>query len=313
MKNKKRKITIAGICDTIKKCGLANHNTVSRTENPFVDEDIEVLIKNLTKALLDYFKIIKNLLPIDWEKGSSGIVLSNSGFNIMIKIFEKIVSRLKDKGKPTKEDYLFYLKPLAEFFKEQFSTKDAIKSKFKDLTNSQSGRDNKFNEFLLLIKRGTNDDDFGGKIETPYHQVCKELESRLIDMINSEFSNEDNEEWLKDISDKSIYGQAKHRMKKNKEEDITQAYKFLTLGNCFGILEKNAKRMFQYFKIDEIGFEDDASVREAFRIISKVRNFAEHPKEKKLNKYDPDKFQIFISQVNSCINEYFSKDEEENN
>jgi DNA sulfur modification protein DndB len=304
IRKKENLLKMAGVCISIKKMRLVRQNTLSKTANPFYDPEPSKMVSKLSKGLSDYFTCVKEVLNEDWKLANKGFVLDDGGNSVMIRLFEKIVSRCVDKGEPTKDDYKKYLEPLAELLKNKYSNKEEFK-KIKLNTASEGGKDELLREFVMYIKNKTNDPLFGGIMETQAIREIKRLESRLKELVKIVLSKEAGENWFEDKIPDDIKGKAKKRTAE-KGLDTAKAYQQMTFGDAIQIIKNYRSLFYPIFTRGSHGFHGSADLEAAFTIISSVRTEETHPDSGDKKLYDEDLFKIYLDKINRCIDPIIS-------
>lgn len=307
IKMKGNLLRMAGICLSIKRTGIVRENTQSKTANPFYSSEPEKIIKNLHKALSNYFVCVQKLMTENWELGNKGFVLDDGGNSVMIRLFEKIISRCVMKGTtPKEEDYVKYLKPLANLFSQQYKTAEDLK-KLKLRITSEGGKDELLKEFIGYIRQETNDNLFGGEIELITTTKLKELEKKFKELIRVVLSKNEKDNWFKKKIPEDIYNRALKNMKKRGEKDIQKLYLQIILGECFTIMRKYKSLFYHLFKEGEYGFGSDAEIEGAFDLISRVRGTQlVHDVGAKKKTHDDQLFEIYVDKFNRLIDPIIS-------
>jgi DNA sulfur modification protein DndB len=302
IKMKGNLLRMAGICLSIKRTKLAKENTQSKTANPFYSSEPEKTVKNLHNALSNYFTCVQKLMPEDWRLENKGFVLDDGGNSVMIRLFEKIINRCVMKGTiPNEEEYIKYLKPLANLFFQQYKTAEDLK-KLKLRITSEGGKDELLKEFIVYIKQETGDNLFGGEIESITTTKLKELERKFKELIRVVLSKDEGDNWFKKKIPQDIYNRALRNMKKHGEKDTQKLYLQIILGECFTIMRKYKSQFYPLFKKGEYGFGSDAEIEGAFDLISRVRGTQlVHDVGVKKKTHDDQLFEIYIDKFNRLI------------
>lgn len=302
-------LKMAAICLAIKRMKLASQTTHSKTRNPFYDSDAKITTRRLAKALTLYFGCLKNVLSEDMVKQEKGFSSTDGAYGVFIRIFEKIVSRLKDKMYPTEYDYLKYLNPLKQLFKDFYSTPDTLKE-LRLSVSSEGGKDNIATRFILFIREKTGDAYFGGEIETLGMKEIRDLEGRLKSLIKQKLKGEDDEyDWFKNKIPKDVYGILEKRLKKHNQDDYGLLYLQLTFGECINILKSNKNDFYPDFKNDDYGFPTDKAIEVAFEHISNIRNTMHgHVTGVTTKTEDDNLLRSYLIKINKCLDEVLSVD-----
>ena len=294
-------LRMAGICLSIKRTKLVRNNTASKTANPFYDSDPNKIVKNLSTSLTKYFSCVQKLMPEDWKLDNKGFVLDDGGNSVMIRLFEKVVSRCVMKEKPDEEDFEKYLKPLTDIFSKQYQEKEKLK-KLKLSITSEGGKDEVLKKFILYIREGTGDHSFGGEIESVTSKELKELERKIKELIRLVLSkNGGEEDWFEKKVPPDIYKRALKNLEKRAEGDIKKAYLQLTLGECMTILRQNKLLFYPLFRKSEQGFGSDSELEGAFDFITRIRTKMVHYVGEEGKTHDDTLFKIYIEKLNKCV------------
>jgi DNA sulfur modification protein DndB len=301
-------LKIAGICLSLKRMRLARENTVSKTANPLYDQDPEKLTKKIYVELNRYFTHVQSILAEDWEKGKNGFVLHDSGIAIMLRLFERIISRHVFKGLPAEADYVKYLSPLNKLFQERYNDKDKLKD-LKLRITSEGGRDKVIKEICLYIQQETKDNLFGGQIEPPAVREIIELERKLKEVIRIILGASGKDDWLKDVVPPDIYGKAVKRLEKHGETDFKKAYMQLMFGECCHLMRQNKTLFYPLFKKDEYGFGSDYELEGALDHICRIRIIQEtHDIGVGKKIHDENLFRLYLDKINKCVDSIISSE-----
>lgn len=306
IKTKGALLKMAGICLSIKRTKLIRENTTSKTANPFYNPEPDKIVRSLSSALSDYFSCVQNLMPEDWKLQNKGFVLADGGNAIMIRLFEKIISRCVTKNiKPTDKEYMTYLRPIATLFSQQYKAPEDLK-RLKVSITSEGGKDECLKQFILYIKQETSDNLFGGEIKSATTEQLKELEGKLKELIRMVLSKGERGNWFKNKVPQDIYNRALKNMKKQGEKDTKKLYSQITLGECFIIMRQYKSSFYQLFKKGEYGFGSDKELEGAFDLISRIRTQSVHDVGLKTKVYDESLFEIYLDKINKGIDSIIS-------
>jgi DNA sulfur modification protein DndB len=311
IKQKRHLLKISSICIVIKKMKLTKQITNSKTQNPYHDPKPEQLIKNLHSGLSIYFKCVEDVFSDNWKLEEKGFVLTDGGIAVVIRIFEKIVSRNVAKGKPTDEEFKKYLYPLADLFKKQYSTDDKLKKLRLSIT-SEGGKEEILKEFILYIRQATGDKLFGGDLESDQGKKIKDLESKLKELIRIVLSKDEKGDWFKKYASQDIFKKAMSNMEKRGEQDPSNAYKQIIFGECIAIMRTNKEKFYSIFKTGEHGFGSDMELEGAFNFLSRIRTHEVHDIGSNKKVYDDELFEIYLEKIQICISKFLPIDTHKN-
>ncbi|MFC1594673.1 hypothetical protein ACFL38_05030, partial [Candidatus Omnitrophota bacterium] len=232
-------------------------------------------------------------------------VLDDGGCTIMVKLFERIVSRVVTDGRfPSQKDYERYLRPFKKLFSESYNTQDKLK-KLKKSISSEGGRNDFLDDVVFYIGNQLGDTAFRGKEKV---NKATALEKRFKELIKAILSDKKNPEWLSSYANESQYSKALKHMKQYGQEDVSNAYLHLTFGDCLDIIRKNHdlfKRIFadEYTNQELVG---------AFSLISRVRNTQEfHYVGVDKKTHDDKLFDIHCEKINKSIDAVVTQEETE--
>jgi len=306
IRRRKKLLRMAGMCLSIKRMRLVKETTASRTENPFYvsDENKEKkankIVKKLSNALNEYFTCVQKIMKDDWELEDKGFVLDDGGNSVMIRLFEKIVSRCVSKGVPTKEDYKKYLKPPSKLFSERYKDKDELK-KLKLRITSEGGKDELLKELVIYIRQETGDELFGGEIESEVIKKIRKLEKDLKELVRKVLEKHFGERWFEEKVPDDIRKRAIKNMKKHNTEDYNKAYLQMTFGECISTIKQNKSLFYPIFQHGEYGFGSNRELEGAFDLISRLRTQEAHHVPMKKRTYDERLFEIYVEKINKCL------------
>ena len=289
-------LKMSGICLSLKRTKLGTHVTYSKTENPFWNKNPDETVRQLSKALSIYFIVIKDILRKDWERGDKGLALSNGSNSILIRIFERIVSNCVLKKNAVKaSDYEKYLKPLGKYLNEKT---DEDYKKIRLMASSEGGKDNLLRDFVLYIRKETNDWQFGGNIDASGSSEIKSLEKRFKDLFELKFK----EDRAEDVLSKDLYGKASKYLSTHglSKRDI---YRQLTFGECVRVLREKKDIFYPSFVGSNCEFHAEIDFESALGHITRHRNSQlSHDIGAAARDTDDPLFKIYIDKINKCIN-----------
>jgi DNA sulfur modification protein DndB len=301
-------LKIAGFCLGIKRTGLGRKITKSKIENPFYNDKSEIFINNLEGGLSNFYSVVKETFNEDWNKENKGFVLDDGGNSVIIRIFEKIISRAISSGIPKKEDYEKYLKPLVKLFSQRYNSPEEIR-KLKLRITSEGGKDELLKEFVIYIKQETGDELFGGEIESIGSSMFRELEKKLKELINQIMEKNFGENWFEDKIPENIYKKAFKKIEKRGDIDKKKAYQQIIFGECIFIIRQYKNLFYPIFKQCEHGFNSDTQVEGAFDQLSSYKaTQTSHDVGLDIKTHEETLVEIFLDKINKCITNF-----EENN
>lgn len=302
MGKKKGLLRLSGICNSIKKAGLARSETRHGAANPFYDgKSQKCSEEKLAEGLMEFFKCVNSKMSEDWKRGGKGFCLSNSGIAILIGLFELIVRALKFKRQDINVlNYMNYVKAFAKMMDEKYSNPQELK-RLKARTTSQLGRDSFLMEAANYVAYVTGESSFIDGLENPYDKLAKTIEQRLRNAINAVMSEHYGDDWfaseLPNI-DKSIHGQASKNLR---GADPKEGYTKLTLGQCKALICEKRPELFEDYFIGPEGFDDKDELSVALATITRVRNKYAHPDGKPPKPKDLELFEAYSKTICECL------------
>jgi len=314
IRSKRNLLRMSGICNNIKNNGLAKRNTRSKVANPFYDDEPENVVKNLSKALDEYFGCIHNKFKDEWNRGNKGFTLSNSGNAILIGLLERIVRKtiISKSSAPNILDYTKYLEPMKKLFAERFNNDTTLKQ-LKLRITSEGGRRLFLNELIIYIAQVTRDSEFASGVEFRFYDVIRELEKDLKELIRKILSKGETGDWFKEKMDKinpAIYKRAIKNLTKHHVTDPDKAYMQLTFGDCIAVV---TSKQFGYKFVNAFygakeGFNDKSHFVGALNHINRIRQtqFA-HDIGVSLKSDDWDLFNIYMRIMKNCVSSALQK------
>ena len=304
MRNKKEKIKISALCVSVKKNKIVEEILSQNTKNPLYTKDHEQQIKNTSFCLGVYFNTCKKLFLHNWELKKNGFVLTNGGIAVFLGLFEKILVRTSQRNVSTNDSKIFeeYLRPLIG----QLKMGPAELRKMRLKTTSEGGKSDLLNEFILLIRKSTNDNNFGGELKNKQiNEEYLKLEEQLRKLIYAKCYKAEDENWFKNISDPYTYEIVTRRIKNLGKDNPDELYLGLTLGECFSIIRKNPDVFLPIFtdEEDESSFTSAKIFESALTNINEMRNRTIHPTGVKNKMNDEIIVQSQIERVLACISD----------
>ena len=298
--SKRGKIKISAVCTAIKKIKIVTNNTQQSIKNPLYNLDYKILINNVSKSLEEYFDVLYDEFKDNWTLKEKGFILSNGGLPVMLYLYEKIVSRvmLKNNGKPSYDDFKFYLEPLKEIL---ISTDNKIFGTLRLKCTSEGGRSDTLTDFILKIRESTSDNYFGGEIEK---REFRELDKKLKELIKYKLYDSNNDEWLKKFLSQDDYKKVIGYMEKNRVNDKKLAYLHLTLGQCIDLMRRQKSVFYPIFinNNQDFSFREESDLEYAFTFITRMRNTSNaHYTGIKIKSDDEKQLELFLGKINSCI------------
>lgn len=306
IKKKSGLLKMAGTSLSIKKAKLCRETTASKIANPFYNEDpnkVDKVVSNLSTNLSKYFCYVEKLWPEDWKLGSKGFVLDDGGNAVMVRLFEKIVSRCVTKkiGIPSEKDYETYLRPLAKLFITQYKDKEKHRE-LRRLSASEAGKDDILKQFIRYIQQETGDSLFGGEIESPKANELRMLEGKLKELIKNVLSKQKGNDWFIKSLPESISKKALKNMEKHGETDPAKAYLHIIFGECIAIMRQYKNFFYPIFKNKEYGFGSDIEVEGALNFLSRYKaTQTSHEVGIERKSEDDALFEIYFGKINKCI------------
>jgi DGQHR domain-containing protein len=310
-KEEKCPLKIAGMCLSMKKAKLACRDTVSHTKNFLFDDNPERMWQNLGTGISRYISFIKNKMLDDWERGKKGFILDNYTNGILIRFYEKILSRCASKGRlPTNLDYEKYVTPLTTLLKGKYSDHLELK-RLKDSLTSEDARDRFLKDLIWYTRIQTKDNYFGGDIElqSPIAEQILALAKKLREFINTELTQKIGPNWFEDFPEKAIFKKALFHLKQNcGDTDSKKAYTQISLGECKRILKHHQNILYPYFK-NQSGFTTDNEIDVVFEFFPRYR--LEEVKDVGVSKKlgDDEFFKLYSTKIIKCIETYLSSTE----
>lgn len=308
IRKRSKLLRMAGICNSIKKSGLARANTKSQVKNPYYHSEPEKTVASLYKGLNEYFECLSNKFTDDWKRDNKGFILSNSGNAIMIGLFEKIVRKtmLAKSSSPNLFDITKYIEPFRILFEQRLSGEDDLKQ-LKLRLSSEGGRSQFLNELASFIAHKTGDKDFASGIELQLAKVIRELEKSFKECIYLTLGNGEVKDWFKEKMDKvnpAIYPRAVKNLEKHHITDRNKIYMQLTFGDCIAVItsKQYGNEFAKKFVGAHTGFTSKAQLKGALDHINKIRQTqTAHDIGVSLKPHDLDLFKIYIGIINSCL------------
>jgi hypothetical protein len=300
IRSKKDKIKMAALCVAIKKARITNDFTLQELRNPLYEKEYGLLTKGVSTSLINYFRVLEQEFPNNWRLRAKGFILSNGGIAVMIRLFEKILSRsmAKNKTAPSENDFRTYTKAL----KEDLENSDGRKLKSLRLKcTSEGGRDEVLTEMVVKIRDETGDIQFGGDIEL---KEFRQLERILKSTIKNKLYNNEDKDWFKKVVDRNTYNRILENMRKNGVTDENNAYLHMTLGQSIDLMRRKKEIFYPIFINDnEEGFSTEPDLENAFRVITSVRNKSDSHYTGVKKKKDEDKIMsLYLDKVLACLN-----------
>jgi DNA sulfur modification protein DndB len=302
IRKKKGLLSLSGICNSIKKAGLARSTTRNEAANPFYEEKAKKCSeKALAEGLKGFFHCVQTKMSDDWGLGSKGFCLSNSGIAILISFFELIVRALKFQKKDLNVlNYQQYVNAFAEMMRKRFPSPQDLKQ-LKARTTSQLGRDSFLREAANYVATQTGDSSFSQGLEDPYEKRAIDIDRRVRAAINLVMTATYGDDWFESELpkiDSSIYGQAKKALGGG---DPKVGYSKFTLGQCKALICDKKLDLFKEYFIGPEGFDDEAELEVAFRTIIKVRNKFIHPDGIPPKLKDLELFETYSKIMGKCL------------
>lgn len=307
IRERKGLLKLTGICDSIKKSGLARPTTRNKAGNPFYDGQKGKCSENdLAEGLKEFFSCVERRMPDDWKRGSKGFCLSNYGIAILIGLFELIVRALQFQKKSINVlSYQKYVNAFAEMMRQKFPDQDLRQLKAR--TSSQLGRDSFLREAANYIACQTGDSSFSQDMEDPYDKRAKDIDRKLREAINAVMTDRYGDKWfeseLQNI-DRSIYGEVSKRLG---GADPKEGYWKFTLGQCKALICYKVPDLFKDYFIGPEGFDDMDDLKAALQKIIKVRNIYSHPVYNPPKTKDLVLFETHSKTMGECLDRLLDK------
>ncbi len=295
-KKSKKPLKLSGICIAIKRCGLIKTNSKSmnkKQRNPLYSKNISKRKLNLSRALNQYFDVIKNNAD---EKFRDNFLYTNGGVSVLIYLYERLLARYKNKLDNNKIE-----KCLSLLFDH---LKGADLKLYVDRLNSEGGRKGVVEEFISVIALDLPDEELRKSI-TPlldYEESARKLEKDLRDFLNKKFSKNDKN-WIKHKLDEQSYKRIKRRYNETVPEDPRKLYEFLGLGEIKNLIKR--QDVFNALKETFIGrrahFVSKADFIGSLDLIIKYRNPPSHGEYLKIDHTKLQRIKTTIETFRRCI------------
>lgn len=305
LKNQTGRIRISNLCITLKRLKLISPNTKSNTANPMYKEDPDQVVKAVSKQLSIFYGVMKDLFKEDWDLGNKGFVLDNSSGNVMLRIFELIVSHSVKKHQALNEEYYKkYLLPLIGWISGLDSDQDSMK-KAKSSVTSEAGKDEYSKLLVKTIRDGLRENDFGGDVSFASADFTS-LEKRLKELIRKKLYD-GTENWFENNVSKEIFGQSRNFAQKWGVTKPSEFYQHMTFGQVIGIMNEKREMFYPIFSEPAEGFggksreDKDARVRAALSLVNEQRTLADHAIGVDAKKYDELILDPTLRKLNACL------------
>ena len=308
IKKKRDSLKLSALCIAIKKRRLIERSTNGKNLNALYQDDIPRRVEYVSESISDFFYCLNNVLGNNWDLGQKGFVLSNGGISVMIGLFQKILERTieKDGKKPVKDDIEYYLNPLKEIFDRDYGTNESLR-KLRLRCTSEGGKKEVLGELILSIREKTEDEFFGGKIESSSSKEFTELETKLKKFVNDVMVENLGENWMEKIPQQDIYQRCLKYLKKHNLEGKRKPYTQLTLGPLTAIIKQFKDIFYSIFVDEDSAFGTNAEFDGAIAQILRVRNTQNsHNVCVSTRKGDETKLRLNMDSIYSCIDQYYS-------
>ncbi|MCM8808471.1 MAG: DGQHR domain-containing protein [Candidatus Omnitrophica bacterium] len=294
---RKGQLKFSGMCQAIYNSKLCKKELPTRKINPLYDDNPEKFKKKLTKVLNEYFSYLSRLFTEEYKRG---FIFTNGGIAVMIYYLERIFRYL---GKiPNKKNFEKFLNPLQEYLQENYSDKKALES-LRLSCNSEGGRKNKTNEFVVYVAQIINEKEFAMGIPTPLEELqtkIEEVEFYLREFIKAELEKK-SKNWEALYIPQDIFIKLQNRLRnKSPYDKRTEKWQFLTLGECRIIIDKNWE---EFESIFNTRFDSKNEVLVALDKLNKIRSPQSHAQKAhlKLPKNEEEIIKNFIEKIFECI------------
>lgn len=269
----KGQLRMSGLCNTIKRRRLLKgqtENMKAKQLNPLYDKNPETMIGRAAKALNEYFTYILNEAK---EPLKSEFVLENSGANIYLSLYERLLAALN--AIPGKTDFEKLIRPLISELNGTYVERSQIHS-LKLRCNSEGGRSEVTDDFAALINEKANVQlPLSGLMTAGLRERCISFESDLRKAIDQTLSKMDRN-WIRTRTPSDVYA----RVSQKRESSTGSLVENLTLGECIPIIERNDnwEEFKQYFLDSRLGFTNKEMVMVALKEVKHVRDCVAHGK-----------------------------------
>jgi len=284
---KRKKFKLTNFCVAIDKRKLAEITTESKVENPYYSGESEILVRNVSDALITYFTKITSMLN---KEANEGFLLTNAGISVMLPLFERIIS-LK-KRKITDKDIENYFLPLSKHLNSR-SNNDL--KEIRGTCASEGGRKKVFSEFALIIRE--TDKTFAPNVELPTSEILTDFEIFLRKNIIQILKQNNN--WFKEDIPAEVQNNGKGRMRKNKGKHPED---YFDIGDCMKIIDY--KKNWNIFKsIFEKSFRDKSDLQNSLRTIKYHRDKIFHGHVRKIPLNEEKLIDIYFNKLKESFSE----------
>ncbi|HEC92796.1 MAG TPA: DGQHR domain-containing protein, partial [Candidatus Atribacteria bacterium] len=220
-KNGRERLTIATFGNGIKKTGLLKKGGLLFVENWKTSENFA------TNRIESFFKVVKSLLPEDWEKGEKGFLCSNNGIAVFLQILKEILRYIHYRN-PTiikksnlddlEEDIKNLVEPAIDYLRE---IGENGRNEWRGETSQEGGR--KKIADILMEKIKKYHPDFAPHLPPTEEEIGKKLveetELKIRNLIKQKLKEKYGDKWWK----QGVPAGAKDYAKRRMEEEINKA------------------------------------------------------------------------------------------
>ena len=299
-------LKMSGICNSIKKAHLAQPTTRGKVQNPFYSTDPDKAAHQLASGIGDFLSCVKNKMGDEWNRGSKGFVLSNSGMAIIIGLFELIVSRSVLKSNALNVlCYTPYVDALRKALAAECRDAHSLKQ-LKLRITSEAGRSEYLKELAEYIAGEIDDPQFASDLASPYGDKAREIERKLKAVIAAVIGDPSDPEWFFTkigSKNKSIQNEVQSRMRKDYGASRDKAHTYMTLGESVHVIREMYWDSFKSIFIGGDGFATEDELDAAFSVVSRVRSKRAHPSGAAKTR-DLKLFKIHEESLRNCLDAY---------
>lgn len=302
---KRGQLSLAGMCDALRRARFIREETRSGATNPWYTKDPDERVLSVADGLIAFFEEFSERLPNEWFEGErKGLATFDGGIAVTIFLLERFVERIGEDhdGPPRPEEYHRFLSALNEVLVEDYGSSKQCKKLRKNLS-SQGGRNDVVKELCLKIREITKDGHFCDDLVEEWRHQFRPLEARLREVVNERMTKDYGEDWFQARAPDYI---ADTIAKWTKDDPEADPVTHLTLGHLKTIIGQYWKGRFEENflapKGADHGFETDKEFWACMNQVTRMRNrFHAHDSDDRMLPTDEKQLEINLGRLEAIL------------
>jgi len=294
----KKFLKFSGICLNIRRRHLVQlrteHMDRARERNPLYRSNPDALVRQLSKALIDYFDVVTRTFSKSEKKE---FWLQNSGIAILFAIYEYIVHRMHKI--PNASEIRTYVTALCESFRDSHYDFSRLRLR----CNSEGGRSELALELAGKMALLLRDPQFVPGPRSRFEEAITAFERTFARFIIEKLERAPtvSGDWIKE----RLPAEIPKRLAETYGRIPDDPSEYLTLGQCRDIVQyhDNWFLVKDAFLGGRVGFPNQLSFMQALDYVGEHRHHVKHGRPLKPGYADEEMRDVYFEKLSKCLAE----------